>query len=244
MDAAARLAGAPLRALFWAVGFSWLAAVAVDALSLVHYQLHPFGAERFWRAWWDPAHPLNLVAWGGLMLVGYAALRADLHRLDIVALAAPAGALSRPIVVIAVLAVAADWVASGLIEQAALAVTGQDDLPAYRPGYAFEVTRENAFGDLFSGVVAAPLFEELAFRGLLLGCLLARGWNPVAAVVAVAVIFGLTHTQYYFSGMLMVIASGLIFGALRILTGGLAAPTLAHALSNLSISLQEMLFPA
>jgi membrane protease YdiL (CAAX protease family) len=105
------------------------------------------------------------------------------------------------------------------------------------------VTTENLFGDLFSGVVAAPLFEEFAFRGLFLGCLLARGWSPLSAIALTSFVFGLTHVQYYPSGMMMVMVSGAIFGFLRVLTGGLLAPIAAHGALNFLISMIELSFP-
>jgi uncharacterized protein len=72
----------------------------------------------------------------------------------------------------------------------------------------------------------------MAFRGLFLGCLLARGWNPWIAIGVTAAAFASIHGQYYLPGLLSVFVGGLLFGALRVLTGGLAAPIMAHMTMN------------
>ena len=44
--------------------------------------------------------------------------------------------------------------------------------------------------------------------------------------------FASIHGQYYLPGLLSVFVGGLLFGALRVLTGGLAAPIVAHMTMN------------
>jgi membrane protease YdiL (CAAX protease family) len=72
----------------------------------------------------------------------------------------------------------------------------------------------------------------MCFRGLLLGCLLARGWSPWTAVLVTAVAFASIHGQYFLPGLTAVFVSGCLFGWLRVISGGLAAPILAHGLMN------------
>jgi len=81
-------------------------------------------------------------------------------------------------------------------------------------------------------VVTAPTFEELVFRGVLLGCLLARGRNPWLAVAITAAAFAGIHGQYHLPALISVFIGGVLFGWLRILCKGLAAPILAHSLMN------------
>jgi membrane protease YdiL (CAAX protease family) len=95
------------------------------------------------------------------------------------------------------------------------------------------------------------LFEELAFRGVLLALLL-RVTSTVAAVAVSSALFGLWHILPTISGLranelaegvaatvgavggaVMVTAiGGLLFCALRLHTGGLIAPVLAHTATN------------
>lgn len=101
--------------------------------------------------------------------------------------------------------------------------------------------------DLFFEVVLVPVGEELVFRGVLVGWLLARLTHlypePTAARLAVifsAVAFGAAHASNALFGaggfvvvqVLAATALGLVFGRLRIRTRSLAAPILLHALVN------------
>ena len=76
--------------------------------------------------------------------------------------------------------------------------------------------------------VAAPVAEEIAFRGYLQGamlCLLPR-WPAIAVV---AVVFGLVHTLPY---ALPISLLGGLFGWLATRHGSLLPAILAHALHN------------
>lgn len=77
--------------------------------------------------------------------------------------------------------------------------------------------------------VAAPLVEELLFRGLLQGGL-AR-WVPApAALIITAAVFALVHFQpVQFPGLFL---AGLLFGALAWHTGRLGPAIVAHAAFN------------
>ena len=74
-------------------------------------------------------------------------------------------------------------------------------------------------------VVAAPVAEELLFRGVLLRGL-AQSMSDRAAVVLSGVVFAATHFQLVqFPGLLVI---GLVLAWLAVRTGGLAAPIWAH----------------
>jgi len=76
--------------------------------------------------------------------------------------------------------------------------------------------------------LAAPIGEELYFRGLLLGRLLGRG--PAIAVLVQALVFGAAH---FTPAALPVLALyGAIFGVLRVRTDTILPGALAHALNN------------
>ena len=85
------------------------------------------------------------------------------------------------------------------------------------------------------GVVLAPLFEEIVFRGFLLTCLRQR-WGTGLALVVSSLVFGMVHGE----GILTVGTLGLVFGALALWRGSLTASITAHALVN-GVSLALMI---
>lgn len=238
-----KLADQHFASLFWSVGALFVAPIFVDFIAGLHSQISPQGAERLWTPWWDSEHPHALTYWGAVVIATFLVMRTWMISSDIWHCVAFRGKLYPKLIALIAALLFVDWTVSGVIEAIAEIVTGQSEIPAYRPGYEYQVTMENLFADLFSGVIAAPIFEEFAFRGLFLGCLLARGWSAASAILFTSFVFGLTHTQYYPSGMIMVMFSGCVFGFLRVHTGGLTAPIIAHGALNLSITISELLFP-
>jgi len=80
-------------------------------------------------------------------------------------------------------------------------------------------------------VVAA---EEALLRGALLSVLDEAG-GPVVAVAASSVAFALMHVPVYGWGVVPIdLAAGVLLAGLRYLTGGTAAPTVAHLLADMA----------
>jgi membrane protease YdiL (CAAX protease family) len=80
-------------------------------------------------------------------------------------------------------------------------------------------------------VIAAPIFEELVFRGFLQP-LLSRGLGPAAGILISATAFGLLHGQQSQWAWQLVLAIGLAgatFGYVRERTGSTAAAAALHA---------------
>jgi uncharacterized protein len=75
-------------------------------------------------------------------------------------------------------------------------------------------------------IVAAPLCEELIFRGILLQRW-ATKWNPSIALVLTSLIFGALHLNVVGIGLL-----GLVAGVLYYQTKSLWAPIALHAINN------------
>lgn len=226
-----------MSALFWSVAaltlFPWL----ISEVSFLHESVSPAVAEMVWAPWWYNDHPLSQIVWGLVMLACGAGLWAWLGHRGVRREAAPKGDLGGLILLLILAAVAINWFAFTPVHYIALELTGQEELPVEKPGYETTYAPANLPGELFSAVIAAPVFEELAFRGFLLGVLLARGWPVWISITAVAAIFAGTHGQYYLSGQISVFILGLLMGFLRVASGGIAAPILAHALSNLIVTL-------
>jgi membrane protease YdiL (CAAX protease family) len=80
-----------------------------------------------------------------------------------------------------------------------------------------------------TAVLAAPLAEELLFRGLVYR-LARRTWGPWPAAVVSSLAFGLIHGEPWF--LFGLVGLGLILAYLYETTGSLLAPVIAHALHN------------
>jgi membrane protease YdiL (CAAX protease family) len=84
--------------------------------------------------------------------------------------------------------------------------------------------------------VAPGLCEELLFRGAVLPALRPR-FGTAGAVLVTAVLFGLIHVDWAGSGFVWLrvpfaVIVGIGFGALRVQSGSLLCPMLAHAVLN------------
>lgn len=91
---------------------------------------------------------------------------------------------------------------------------------------------------LLEYVIFAPLFEELAFRGLLFA-ILRRKFSFLPAALISAGIFGLAH-GYGAVGLISVCWSGVLWAWIYEKTGSLAPGILAHAINNLLVCLAVM----
>jgi membrane protease YdiL (CAAX protease family) len=85
-------------------------------------------------------------------------------------------------------------------------------------------------------VLAAPLFEEMFFRGFLLTGFAASFMRPIGAVTVTAALWAAMHLQYNAVGIAVVFCFGLVLGAARIRTDSLMVPLILHALENLLAS--------
>ena len=87
----------------------------------------------------------------------------------------------------------------------------------------------NVWG-ILSICVAAPVCEELMFRGAIEGRMLRDGWKPWVAIATSALCFGLIHinpAQVPFAFLI-----GCLFGWLRWKTGSIVPGILGHMLNN------------
>jgi membrane protease YdiL (CAAX protease family) len=95
-----------------------------------------------------------------------------------------------------------------------------------------------AFVSLIEYVVFAPIFEELAFRGLLFA-ILRRKFRFLPAALISAGIFGIAH-GYGALGLVSVCWSGVLWAWIYERTGSLLPGILAHAINNLLVCLTVM----
>jgi len=83
-------------------------------------------------------------------------------------------------------------------------------------------------------VVAAPLVEEVVFRGFLLPGLAASRLGASGAILLTSVIWALLHAQYQPFYLLQIVVLGVVFGWLRLKSGSTALTILLHGLLNLA----------
>lgn len=93
-------------------------------------------------------------------------------------------------------------------------------------------------------VIAAPLFEEVFFRGFLFSGLASSVLRPAGAIVLTAAVWAVIHLQYDAYEIGLIFCLGLVLGAARLATGSLAAPLVMHATMNFVATVQAALLVA
>jgi|GEM_PF-1387656 len=81
-------------------------------------------------------------------------------------------------------------------------------------------------------LVAAPLAEEILFRGWMLPMMIARGVPVLFAILISALAFGLLHIAQGLLVMTSTFLLGVALGVARVATGRVAAPLLGHVANN------------
>ncbi len=94
---------------------------------------------------------------------------------------------------------------------------------------------------IFMAVVLAPVIEEVTFRGVAFGALIASNIGSVAAIVISSAAFALIHMQYTPAAMLIVFLSGVGFAVLRLVSGTVIVPIVAHAAANADVMVLQWL---
>ena len=116
---------------------------------------------------------------------------------------------------------------------AATALTSAAGMPM--EGYDYGLSDPLTVGAvLFGAVLVSPIAEEVLFRGLLLGSLLGREWNPFLAGAASILAFGLLHAALLgVAGVIAMSAWAVVPTVLRLRFDGLSGAWLVHQLNNL-----------
>lgn len=93
-------------------------------------------------------------------------------------------------------------------------------------------------------VFAAPLLEELFFRGFLFSGL-EHSWLKLSGTIAVtAVIWAIIHVQYGFWDIFWICIMGILFGIARVRTGSIYTPMALHMILNLVATLETAYYVA
>lgn len=161
-------------------------------------------------------------AFGGLCAAGFAVARSTRADLGLTR-AAPGWSMAALAMIPGFLLVGAAWIA--LLQAIGVDVERQELLDVAGAGSL----GPGEWAALAYGALAAPIIEELVFRGLVFSAL-ARGVGPTRAAVGSGVLFGLLHiAEPAAVGPLVVM--GIVLGLLRARSGSLA-PALALHLGN------------
>jgi membrane protease YdiL (CAAX protease family) len=83
-------------------------------------------------------------------------------------------------------------------------------------------------------VLAAPLLEEMFFRGFLFSGLMASSLGPAGAIVTTSLLWAIIHVQYDYFWMLSILIIGLALGVVRYRTGSIVLTFVLHAAINLA----------
>ena len=87
-------------------------------------------------------------------------------------------------------------------------------------------------------VVAAPLVEEVVFRGFLLPGLAASAIGASGALVLTSGIWALLHAQYQPFYLIQIMVLGVVFGWLRLRSGSTALTIILHGILNFAAMVQ------
>jgi CAAX protease family protein len=93
----------------------------------------------------------------------------------------------------------------------------------------------------FALVIAAPVAEEIMFRGFLF-----RGWvtserMAIPGILIISALFAAIHVQYDWFGILQVFFIGLLLGLVRWRSGSTTLTILMHVLANLWATVETMI---
>jgi len=87
-------------------------------------------------------------------------------------------------------------------------------------------------------VIAAPIFEEICFRGFIFKGIAASRLGGLGAAVVTAVLWAATHVRDDWDGIAIVFGLGLVLGAARAMTNSTLLTIWLHGLVNLLVTAQ------
>lgn len=82
-------------------------------------------------------------------------------------------------------------------------------------------------------IIAAPLYEEIFFRGFLFKGIENSRAGPIGAVIITSLAWSSLHVQYDFIIIVCIFAGGLLLGWARLKTNSIYIPIAMHVLQNL-----------
>jgi len=116
---------------------------------------------------------------------------------------------------------------------------GRDVLPPFMTRL-YQAARDSGAGPLLltAAIIAAPLSEEMMFRGFLF-----RGWaasrlGVAGTILVTSALWAVIHQQYDWFGIAQVFCIGLVFGWLRWRSNSTSLTMLLHGIVNLGAAIE------
>jgi membrane protease YdiL (CAAX protease family) len=120
-------------------------------------------------------------------------------------------------------------------------LTGRDIVPAFVvEAYRTARASNTVVVFILALVVAAPLMEELLFRGFLLRGYAASRLGPIGAVLLTSAAWASLHVQYEVFYIVQIFILGCVFGWLRLRSGSTILTLILHGLVNLTAVAQTV----
>jgi len=122
-------------------------------------------------------------------------------------------------------------------------VSGQPIIPAFMTDIYKSAQSQGTLPLLWLAItVAAPVAEEIIFRGFIF-----RGWvrpsqRPMLGILAVAALFAIIHFQYNWFGILQVFMIGFLLTWTRWRSGSTLLPMVMHVVANTYAMLQVIVY--
>jgi membrane protease YdiL (CAAX protease family) len=91
-------------------------------------------------------------------------------------------------------------------------------------------------------IVAAPLFEELFFRGFIFAGLSSSFIGPIGSIFFTSLLWSFIHIQYEFYEISIIFFMGLILGTARWKTGSVLLPIGLHSFINFVATIETMIY--
>ena len=102
-------------------------------------------------------------------------------------------------------------------------------------------SRDNTLLLLFAIIIAAPVFEELLFRGFMFSGIQNSHLGTGAAIVISSAFWAMIHTQYGSFELITIFILGIVLAVSRIASGSIYVPIILHASNNLFAVLEMAL---
>jgi uncharacterized protein len=93
-----------------------------------------------------------------------------------------------------------------------------------------------------AGVVMAPIWEEVFFRGFLLEGIRRSALGPIGAVLITSLVWAIIHLQYDAYGIGTIFVGGLLFGTVKLRTGSTSLTIALHALWGAIATVETVIY--
>jgi membrane protease YdiL (CAAX protease family) len=119
--------------------------------------------------------------------------------------------------------------------------SGHELVPAFQLDMLRSAQAQGALLSLWVAfILAAPVGEELLFRGFLFRGLVREPRDALPGILAISLLWSLLHIQYDWFGRSLVFALGMLLGYVRLYSGSTTLVIVLHVLLNLESTLETV----